>query len=257
MPTDDAGSYDGSALAHKGISKLAVSVGKLRLLEVNRKIDEELDLSDAPSETDEPHEQIAFEAAKRRVGLGTSPLYIGGLMLCNTLLGGSGMLGISYAFSESGYALGLIFVCFFGLASAFGCNLLHCTARKLGRAPCSFYSVTSTVAPRWVFLIDGAVMVKCFGVATSYLIIAGDLVPDALTFFGLADVPRWQAITAGFAIAGPLACFRDLSALRYTAAASLLIVVWIAVVLALFFLEVRSKLSAVSVSALSRKCRGR
>ena len=55
---------------------------------------------------------------------------------------------------------------------------MTCFAR-IGQAPCSFYSVSNAVAPRWTWLIDGAVMVKCFGVATSYLIIVGDLAPPA------------------------------------------------------------------------------
>jgi len=250
MPSDEDASLDSTSLAQKGGGLVLPVIGKRGFLEVAQKADDSPD-EKCDLECDSPVETVAFEAAKRRVGLGASPIHVGGLMIANTLLGGSGLLVIPYAFSQSGYILGLLLMVFFGSSSAFGSHLLHCTARRLGRAPCSFYSVTSTVAPSWVWLIDGAVMVKCFGVATSYLIITGDLAPDALNYFGVGNVRRWQCITAGFAIAGPLSCLRDLSALRYTAAASILIVAWIAVVLALFFLRAGPSFQPCSSSVTS------
>lgn len=41
----------------------------------------------------------------------------------------------------------------------------------------SFRSVATAAAPRFATLIDVAVAAKCFGVATSYLIVVGDTVP--------------------------------------------------------------------------------
>lgn len=178
-----------------------------------------------------------FEAAKAQANLGFTNPAVGALVLGNTLLGGSGMLGIPHAFAVAGWMLGSALLLLFGFASAFGCHLLQCSARKIGQAPCSFYTVANAAAPRWTWLIDGAVMVKCFGVATSYIIIVGDLAPHSLHFFGLRQLQRWEAITAGFAVAGALACFKNLSALRYTAACSLLIVLWTVVLLGLFFTD--------------------
>jgi len=186
---------------------------------------------------DDVAQAAAFEAAKARAGLGFASPAVGALVLGNTLLGGSGMLGIPHAFSLAGYALGPVLLVIFGCASAFGCHLLQCSARRIGAAPCSFYTVANAVVPRWTWLIDGAVMIKCFGVATSYLIIVGDLAPHALRFFGLRHLHRWQAITAGFLIAATLASFKNLSALRYTAVGSMLIVLWTVVLLGLFFTD--------------------
>jgi len=182
-------------------------------------------------------ELVAFEDVKRKSGLGFSKSRVGAMLLANTLLGGSGMLGIPYALSVSGYALGLLFLVFFGGASAFGCHLLHCSARKIGRAPCSFFTVANAVAPRWTWLIDGAVAVKCFGVGTSYLIIVGDLVPDAMTFFGIGDSTelRWFWISVSFSVAAPLACLRNLSSLRFTATGAVCIVAWTVTLIMLFF----------------------
>ncbi|CAE8706525.1 unnamed protein product [Polarella glacialis] len=175
-----------------------------------------------------------FEAAKKAKGLGFASPRVGALLIANTLLGGSGMLGIPHALSVAGYGLGLFLMAVFGTASAFGCHLLHCSARRIGQAPCSFYSVSNVVSPSWTWLIDGAVMIKCFGVATSYLIIVGDLAPYALQSFGLTGFRRWHGVTLGFMIGGTLACFKNLSALKYTAAGALTIVFWTAVMIVLF-----------------------
>lgn len=180
-------------------------------------------------------ELATFEEAKKEHGLGFGSPVAGALILANTLLGGSGMLGISHAVSVSGWALGLVLIFVFGCCSAFGSHLLQCSARRIGAAPCSFYSVASAVVPNWTWLIDGAVMIKCFGVGTSYLIIVGDLAPDAMHFFGAHGAKRWHAIIAGFCCGGLLACQKNLSALRYTALLSVLIVSWTAVLIVLFF----------------------
>ena len=61
----------------------------------------------------------------------------------------------------------------FGAASAFGLHLLACCALKLGK-PCSFRRVTEEALPPAIgWIVDATVAVKCFGVATSYLIVVG------------------------------------------------------------------------------------
>ena len=44
----------------------------------------------------------------------------------------------------------------------------------------TFHSVAKKAMPDFVVFIDGAVAVKCFGVATSYLIVIGDTMPDVM-----------------------------------------------------------------------------
>lgn len=166
---------------------------------------------------------------------------VGVMLLANTLLGGSGMLGIPHAFSVAGWAAGLGLMSFSCIASAFGCHLLQCTARQIGETPSSFYTVARATVPRWTWLIDGAVAIKCFGVSTSYLIIVGDLLPDAAHFFGAEAshaVLRQFAVLFAFAVGGPLACLPNLSALRFTSLGSVSIVAWTALLIALFFFQV-------------------
>jgi len=192
----------------------------------------------ADSGADEAAIVEAFEAAKAAAGLGFASPLVGALVLGNTLLGGTGLLGIPHAFSACGYAIGAVLLVIFGLLSAFGCHLLSCAARKTGRAPCSFYSVAGAVAPRWTWLIDTAVMLKCFGVATSYLIIVGDLAPSSVRHMGVKEARRWHVVIVGFLVAGSLACLRNLSALRYTAVGSVLIIVWSVVLFVLYLADV-------------------
>ena len=152
--------------------------------------------------------------------------------LCNTILG-SGMLAVPYAVSQCGYALGITLLIVGGSASAFALHLLTVCSNKVGVHPTSFYAVAHAAIPNLAFLIDLAIAIKCFGVATSYLIVVGDLVPDAVeVILGssigidttvLLDRRIW--ITVFFiGIVVPLSCLRSLNSLRFTAVISVFIV---------------------------------
>ncbi|CAK9000884.1 unnamed protein product [Durusdinium trenchii] len=193
--------------------------------------------SQALSVLDADASPCSFEAAKRAKGLGFASAVSGTLVLTNTVLGGSGLLGMPAAVAKAGYAFGLLLMVLFASCSAFGCHLLQCSARRIGQAPCSFYTVSNAVAPQWTWLIDSAVMIKCFGVATSYLIIVGDLAPPALSFFGLRQLHRWEVILFAFGVAGSLTCCKNLSGLRFTAAGSVVIVAWTIVLIVLFVFQ--------------------
>mmetsp|Transcript_5221 Transcript_5221/g.8426 ORF Transcript_5221/g.8426 Transcript_5221/m.8426 type:complete len:521 (+) Transcript_5221:34-1596(+) len=176
----------------------------------------------------------AFEGRKQKMKLGFAPAWRGMLLLANTLLGGSGMLGVPHAFSVAGYVLGTILLLLFCAASMFGSHLLACTAKKVARAPSSFNSVSKKVVPKWAWVVDAVVMIKCAGVATSYLIIAGDLLPEALSSMG-APVARWLCVLLGWFIGATLACFEHLTALRYSASLVVVIVFWTAIMILVFF----------------------
>jgi hypothetical protein len=82
--------------------------------------------------------------------------------LANTILG-AGILGLPHAFASSGYGLGLFLLGLAACASGLGLHLLAQSAKKLGELPSSFYTVAKEALPRWTFLIDLAVAIKCFG----------------------------------------------------------------------------------------------
>jgi amino acid permease len=64
-----------------------------------------------------------------------------------------------------------------------------------------------------------AIAIKCFGVATSYLIVVGDNLPRAMAGFGVTTpllLHRRTWILASLFAAAPLAFMRRISALRHT-----------------------------------------
>lgn len=154
--------------------------------------------------------------------------------LCNTIVG-SGMLGLPYAFSKTGWLLGTILSL---LCAGFSCFALHCLALCALEhpSPTSFYSVAADVVPRFTFLIDIAVAVKCFGVATSYLIVMGDLMPQVMEQFGGSSFSRQRElwVLVGFAMVAPLSCLRSLDSLKFTSLLSIIFVMFLTVIIILY-----------------------
>ena len=71
----------------------------------------------------------------------------------------------------------------------------------------------------------------CFGVGLSYLIVIGDLMPDAIDAFGVESgffSNRQIWIVIGFLIVGPLSCLKNLDALKFTSALAIVLVAFIA-----------------------------
>lgn len=154
--------------------------------------------------------------------------------LTNTLMG-AGMLGLPYAFANTGWILGTFLMACCACSSAFALHVLSICATKTEK-PSSFYAVAMLAAPSYVVLIDFAVAIKCFGVATSYLIIIGGLMPEAMEQLG-AD-GSWQKrqlwVAIGFAIVAPIACLNSLENLKFTSSFSLFFVTFVTVLIVLF-----------------------
>jgi amino acid permease len=107
--------------------------------------------------------------------------------LANTIIG-AGMLGLPGAFGGTGYMSGIILLIIAAMFSAHGLFLLSASAQIAG-LPSSFYSVAHAAFPRYTILIDLAVALKCFGVATGYLITISDSMVNALDHILLTGDP--------------------------------------------------------------------
>lgn len=144
-----------------------------------------------------------------------TPMSGGIFVLANTILG-AGMLGLPFAFAACGFLVGPIMLLAFALCSATALVMLSEAADMAGR-PANFRSVSEMAVPGAGLYIDIAVAIKCFGVATSYLIVIGDSVPKAIVAFGasgiLLDRRLWTL--AALCIAGPLAYMKQITALRH------------------------------------------
>ncbi|KAL7753366.1 hypothetical protein RI367_001141 [Sorochytrium milnesiophthora] len=161
------------------------------------------------------------------------------LNVTNTILG-SGMLAMPSAISSVGLAFGLILVGFSGLCAAFGLWLLTHAARHVGRTS-SFFSLSKLTYPNIAVYFDAAIAIKCFGVATSYLIVIGDLMPEVVAGFGgstdgILGARRFW-ITAFMSIVVPLSFAKRLDSLRYTSFVALLAVVYLVGIVVYFFVS--------------------
>ena len=118
-----------------------------------------------------------------------------------------------------------------------------CTVTKRNS---SFYSVANATLPKVTYLIDIAVALKCFGVATGYLITVGDCMVDAFKFI-LKDnttvddilflrlmLDRHFWVTFALLTVMPVCFFPTLDKLKYTSSISLAIVVLLAVGIILY-----------------------
>ena len=88
-------------------------------------------------------------------------------------------------------------------------------------------------------IVDIAVLLKCFGVASSYLIIISDLMPTACDQMGCVsgakDRDTWVLI--GFLIAAPFCLNHSLDHLKYTSALCLIFLVFTTFVVFLYSLS--------------------
>jgi amino acid permease len=163
--------------------------------------------------------------------------------LANTIVG-SGMLGLPHALSESGYLVGILFVLLFAWFSSVGLHLLSIVAHQ-SEGMSSFYSVANQALPGFSPLIDFIVALKCFGVATSHLIVIGDTMSSTMDFLlntgvhnelvWLTNKQLWITIFLVFLIT-PLSCFKQLNALQFTSSVSIVFVFCITIIIFMYSL---------------------
>jgi amino acid permease len=187
--------------------------------------------------------------------------------IANTLLGSS-ILGLAYAFSHTGWFLGTFLMVVCASSSAFALHSLACCALRFNALATeknassfsaasnkresdfaehpipvvatvpgsSFYSIAKLSLPRFTVLIDVAIASKCFGVAVSYLIVVGDLMPLVMQQFGVSGffTTREPWVCIGFSLAAPLCFLRDLKSLSYSSRLALGFVLFFAVLVLLF-----------------------
>lgn len=152
-------------------------------------------------------------------GQATTPSSI--VNLLNTIIG-AGTLAMPSVLSHMGIMLGVVLILWSGITAAFGLYLQSRCARYLDRGTSSFFALSQITYPNASVIFDLAIAVKCFGVAISYMIIIGDLMPGVMLGFNdaVADIPylvdRHFWITAFMLLIIPLSFLRRLDSLKYT-----------------------------------------
>ena len=185
--------------------------------------------------------------------------------LTSTIVG-AGVLGLPHAYALTGLLGGTFLLVGCALSSGFALHLLSRCAKQCA-PPASFYAVAQRSLPRASALIDAAVSIKCFGVATSYLIVIGDLMPavvDAIASSGgggggglIGERSTW--VVLGFCVAAPLSCLSALDSLKHTSLLSFFFVAMLIVVILLYAVPSVSSLDPcadVESAASDAACRG-
>lgn len=99
--------------------------------------------------------------------------------LTSTVIG-AGILGLPHAFASTGFVGGASVLLFCASSSALALYFLAKCAKRV-TPPITFFSVAEAILPGYSGVIDLAVAIKCYGVATSYLVVIGDLMPAGAT----------------------------------------------------------------------------
>ena len=79
--------------------------------------------------------------------------------------------------AKFGVTLGILTILLCGFTSGFGLYLQSRCARYIDRGNASFFTLSQLTYPNASVVFDGAIVIKCFGVGVSYLIIIGNLMP--------------------------------------------------------------------------------
>jgi amino acid permease len=87
------------------------------------------------------------------------------------------------AMSQMGILLGSFVIVWAGITAGFGLYLQTRCAQYIDRGSASFFALSQITYPNAAIVFDAAIAIKCFGVAVSYLIIIGDLMPGVVLGF--------------------------------------------------------------------------
>ncbi|KAH3919610.1 hypothetical protein HBI56_028960 [Parastagonospora nodorum] len=162
--------------------------------------------------------------------------------LANTILG-AGLLAMPSALSKMGIFLGIFVIMWAGATAGFGLYLQTRCARYIDRGHVSFATLSQLTYPNLSIIFDAAIAIKCFGVAVSYLIIIGDLMPGVVRGFasGAGDtnflVDRQFWITAFMLIVIPLSFLRRLDSLKYTSVIALFSIAYLVILVVAHYLR--------------------
>jgi amino acid permease len=159
--------------------------------------------------------------------------------LSNTILG-AGMLGLPFALASSGLVVGAILFFIATMATIFGLHLLAIAAEESASRDnvASYFTVATQTFPRAAVLIDLALIIKCLGVAITYLIIMGSLLPDAMQTVApgvgiLQSRELWLGLSAVICV--PLSLLKAMDSLKFTSFLALASVCYIVCLVIYYF----------------------
>lgn len=153
---------------------------------------------------------------------------------------GSGILALPFAFKANGLILSVLTIFFSGFCALSG---LLCQAEITkyvrNKRNLSFFAVSKITYPSLGVFFDMAIAVKCFGVSVSYLIVAGDLLPQIFQTFtsnSFFHHRELHILTLSIFVIGPLCFLRKLGSLKIASMVAISSVVYLCFMVVLNFL---------------------
>jgi len=158
--------------------------------------------------------------------------------MINTIIG-AGMLSLPYAFSQSGVMVGLFWFFVGGIGEGFAIRLLNKCV--LSEQKFSFRALAYKTLPfrGSKQFMETIVAVNCFGLATSYLVVIGDLLPQIIQYClknpsSLLISRQFWVTVIGCGAGLPLMFPRSLDALKYTSGLGVACVIYIVTLVVLY-----------------------
>ncbi|CCD23385.1 Avt7p NDAI_0B03510 [Naumovozyma dairenensis CBS 421] len=145
---------------------------------------------------------------------------------------GAGLLAIPYAFRSDGILVGTLLTLLAAINSGFGLFILaKCSKTLINPRNSSFFSICMLTYPSLSPLFDLAMIIQCFGVGLSYLVLIGDIFPGL--FGGHRD---YWIISSAFIIV-PLSCLKKLDSLKYSSIVGLFALAYLSMFIFVMFLH--------------------
>lgn len=160
----------------------------------------------------------------------TSTVRSSSVNLVKTIVG-AGLLAIPYAYRNDGLLVGILLTLLAAITSGFGLFVLgKCSKTLINPRNSSFFTLCMLTYPSLSPLFDLAMIVQCFGVGLSYLVLMGDIFP------GLFGGDRNVWIIASALVIAPLCSLKKLDHLKYSSVLGLVALAYLAcLVYGMFF----------------------
>ena len=95
--------------------------------------------------------------------------------LCAAIMG-AGLLGLPYGFAQAGWLASFVMLSCSGVMASFTMHLLSVVSREISpEGKATFYMLAEKALPKpyGTSLVELSVILNCFGLATSYLVVFG------------------------------------------------------------------------------------
>ncbi|QPG76228.1 hypothetical protein FOA43_003614 [Brettanomyces nanus] len=149
----------------------------------------------------------------------------------NTIVG-SGMLVLPFAFKTDSIVLGSVLMIVAAGSNGIGLIVQGMSSKFIRPGSATFFSVCMITFPSLSVLFDIAIFLQCYGVAISYVVLTGDLMPLVYSIDGWsAQQMRVSYMLLSTVITVPLCFLHKLDSLKYASVISLVAIAYLMVLI--------------------------